>query len=77
MNQPMHKNSGVRLTGDQWTKLNALAQSLGTTRNRVFGLLIDTAEVQSKPVVSVALAKNSAEKRDRDTSPVTVSGKTV
>ena len=70
------RNTGVRLTLDQLEKADRLAQSLGTTRNRLFGLLIDTAEVQSKPVVSVGL-KNSAQKRNRDNSPVTVSGKTV
>ena len=71
------RNTGVRLTLDQLEKAERLAQSLGTTRNRLFGLLIDTAEVQSRPAVSVALAKNSAQKRSRDTLPVTASGQTV
>ena len=71
------RNTGVRLTLDQLEKADRLAQSLGTTRNRLFGLLIDTAEVQSKPVVSVGLAKNSAQKRNRSENGAAVSGQTV
>ena len=53
------RNTGVRLTLDQLEKADRLAQSLGTTRNRLFGLLIDTATVESRPAVSVGLAKNN------------------
>ncbi len=58
MNQPMHKNSGVRLTTDQWTKLDALAKSLHTSRNRVFGILLEAADI-TPPVTNVKLQKNS------------------
>jgi hypothetical protein len=51
-------NTGVRLNGAQRAKLDRLAQSLNTSRNRVFGMLLDAAEVQA-PVAKVELRKNS------------------
>jgi hypothetical protein len=51
-------NTGVRLNEAQRAKLDRLAQSLNTSRNRVFGMLLDAAEVQA-PVAKVELRKNS------------------
>lgn len=51
-------NTGVRLTGPQRDKLERLAESLNTSRNRIFGLLIDAAEVQSMPALSVGVQKS-------------------
>ena len=51
-------NTGVRLNEAQRAKLDRLAQSLNTSRNRVFGMLLDAAEVQA-PVARVELQKNS------------------
>jgi hypothetical protein len=51
-------NTGVRMTGAQRAKLDQLAQSLNTSRNRVFGMLLDAAEVKA-PVAKVELEKNS------------------
>jgi hypothetical protein len=51
-------NTGVRMTGAQRAKLDQLAQSLNTSRNRVFGMLLDAAEVKA-PVAKVELRKNS------------------
>jgi hypothetical protein len=58
MEDRMFVNTGVRMTGAQRAKLDRLAQSLNTSRNRVFGMLLDAAEVQA-PVARVELQKNS------------------
>jgi hypothetical protein len=65
------RNTGVRLTLDQLEKADRLAQSLGTTRNRLFGMLIDTAEVQSKPVVSVGLKNNRRDAQNLTETSIT------
>lgn len=52
------KNTGVRLTEAQFAKAARLAQSLGMTRNRLFGMLVDAAEVESQPAISVGLKNN-------------------
>ena len=56
--EKLNVNTGVRLTLAQAAKLEQLATSLRISRNRVFGALIDSAEVESKPVVSVGLKNN-------------------
>jgi hypothetical protein len=58
MEDRMFVNTGVRMTGAQRAKLDRLAQSLNTSRNRVFGMLLDAAEVKA-PVARVELQKNS------------------
>jgi|688.fasta_scaffold281735_3 hypothetical protein len=58
MEDRMFVNTGVRMTGTQRAKLDQLAQSLNTSRNRVFGMLLDAAEVKA-PVARVELQKNS------------------
>jgi hypothetical protein len=58
MEDRMFVNTGVRMTGAQRAKLDQLAQSLNTSRNRVFGMLLDAAEVQA-PTARVELQKNS------------------
>ena len=68
------RNTGVRLTLDQLEKAERLAQSLGTTRNRLFGMLIDTAEVQSKPVVSVGLKNNRCDAQELNRQSITTVG---
>ena len=50
-------NTGLRMTESQIAKADQMARSLGTTRNRLFGMLIDRAEFQA-PVLSVGLEKN-------------------
>jgi hypothetical protein len=62
----MFVNTGVRMTGAQRAKLDRLAQSLNTSRNRVFGMLLDAAEVQA-PTARVELQKNNR----RDASDLT------
>ena len=57
MEDRMFVNTGVRMTGAQRAKLDQLAQSLNTSRNRVFGMLLDAAEVKA-PVAKVELEKN-------------------
>lgn len=51
--------TGVRISRIQANKLEALAQSLQMTKNQVWGLLIDSAEIESRPVVNVSLKSNS------------------
>ena len=58
MEERLFVNTGVRMTGAQRAKLDQLAQSLNTSRNRVFGMLLDAAVVQA-PMAKVELRKNS------------------
>lgn len=48
-------NTGVRLTPRQVQKLEQMAVQLRTSKNRLVGLLIDSAEVANLPLVSVDL----------------------
>ena len=59
MNDTQMCNTGVRLTKRQFAKADRLATSLQVSRNRLIGMLIDSAEVESKPVLSVGLQKNN------------------
>jgi hypothetical protein len=58
MKQPLFVNTGIRLSGQQFAKLDNLAQSLNTSRNRAIGWLLDNAVVQA-PTARVELQKNS------------------
>lgn len=51
-------NTGIRLTPSQYARVAALAKALGVKRNHVFGVLIDSAEVKTRPVVNVQLETN-------------------
>lgn len=51
--------TGVRLPREQFEKLNRMAASLNVSRNKVVGMLVEAAEVQSKPAVSVNLKKEN------------------
>ena len=55
MDERMARNTSVRLREGQRNKLDLLSRKLNTSRNRVFGLLIDAAEIQSQPAVSVEM----------------------
>lgn len=57
--EKLHATTSVRLTTQQVEKLEQLANALRVSRNRIFGLLIDSAEIQAQPSVSVGLEKNS------------------
>jgi hypothetical protein len=58
-------NTGVRLTEAQAAKLDLLAANLQISRNRVFGVLLDSAEVQTVPSVSVKLGKKTSRATER------------
>lgn len=45
--------SGFRLTDGQFAKLDAMAASVGTTRNNLLGLLVDNAKLQPVEKVEV------------------------
>ena len=51
--------TSVRLTREQMKKMSHMAHSLGVSRNRLFGVLIDSAQVEGRPSVIVNLATNS------------------
>lgn len=51
-------NTGVRITSSQAAKLEALATSLRMTRNQVWGMLVDSAQIESQPKVNVLLKEN-------------------
>jgi hypothetical protein len=53
-------NTGLRLPRAQFAKLNDMAKTLNVSRNKMVALLIDGAEVESKPVLSVGLGKNAS-----------------
>ncbi len=57
MKQPLFVNTGIRLSGQQFAKLDNLAQSLNTSRNRAIGWLLDNAVVQA-PTATIG-QKNS------------------
>lgn len=59
MIERMTRSTGVRLTPSQAAKLERLACDLRTSKNRLMGLLIDTAAVETLPSVSVGLEKNN------------------
>jgi len=68
-------NTGLRLTTLQLEKADRLAASLGMSRNKTIGLLIEAAEVQTKPTVLVGEMKNSSDsaKFSQDASAITAS----
>lgn len=57
--ETMSVNTGVRITPSQAQKLAQLAKNMRMPKNRLMGLLIDAAEVQSVPSASVRLEKNN------------------
>ena len=50
-------NTGLRLPRPQFEKLNQMAATLNVSRNKMVALLVDAAEVQSEPAVSVGTVK--------------------
>lgn len=59
MIERMTVNTGVRLTPTQAAKLERLATDMRMPKNRLMGLLIESAEAQTLPSVSVGLGKNN------------------
>lgn len=59
MIERMTINTGVRLTPTQAAKLERLATDMRMPKNRLMGLLIESAEAQTLPSVSVGLEKNN------------------
>lgn len=51
-------NTGIRLTESQFEKLDRMAGALRTNRNRVIGMLVDAAQVEQTPAVSVKMNNN-------------------
>lgn len=47
--------TGFRLSNEQLSRAQKLAQQLGVSRNKLIGLLIDTAEIKAQPVIEVSL----------------------
>jgi hypothetical protein len=70
MEERLFVNTGVRMTGAQRAKLDQLAQSLNTSRNRVFGMLLDAAEVQA-PSARVELKNNRRDAQEFDGQSIT------
>jgi hypothetical protein len=60
----MSVNTGIRLTPTHVKKLDRLATDMRTTRNRLLGMLIDSAEVESKPVLSVGEKNNRCDAQE-------------
>lgn len=48
-------NSGVRLTEQQFSRWKQIAKSLGVSKNRALAILIESAEIESRPSVAVGL----------------------
>ena len=53
--------TGFRLSNEQLSRAQKLAQQLGMSRNRLIGLLIDQAEIKVQPVVEVSLKSKSVD----------------
>ncbi len=47
--------TGVRLSKQNVDRAQCLAHQLGVSRNKLFGLLIENAEVKSQPVINVSI----------------------
>ncbi len=52
--------TGLRLSQHQAERAGALASQLGISRNRLFGLLIESANIESQPIVGVGLKNNKS-----------------
>lgn len=57
-------NTGLRLPRPEFEKLNTMAKTLNVSRNKMVALLINGAEIESKPVLSVGLPKDSCKGSD-------------
>lgn len=66
----MH-NTGVRLSHSQFSKAETLARQLGISRNKLFGVLIDNATIQSRMVRTVGA---NVAVNEKSTSVTVVSG---
>lgn len=51
--------TGVRLSKERFDKLNRLAESLNVSRNKMMALLIDGAELEQNPVLTVGVPKTN------------------
>lgn len=47
------KGTGISLSPERMTRLTDLAKELGVSRNETIGLLIEAAQVKSRPAVNV------------------------
>lgn len=47
--------TGFRLSDEHLDRAQKLAKQLGVSRNRLVGLLIENAEVESHPVINVSI----------------------
>lgn len=52
-------STGMRLPRPHFEKLNRMAAALNVSRNKMVALLIDGAEIEQEPVLSVGLGKNN------------------
>lgn len=52
--------TGFRLSNEQLNRAQKLAQQLGVSRNKLIGLLIDTAEIKAQPVIEVSLKNDKS-----------------
>lgn len=60
MDDELYVSTGLRIKAGQLRRADQLAKTLNITRNRLFGVLIDTAAVQTLPSVSlIGLEKNN------------------
>jgi len=70
----MSINTGVRITPSQAAKLDRLAENMRMPKNRLMGMLIDAAEVQAAPIVSVGLKKNRRDAQNLTGQSITAVG---
>ena len=66
-------NTGLRLPKPQFEKLNQMAATLNVSRNKMVAILVDAAEVQSEPAVSVGTVKANG----RSASPTTANASAI
>lgn len=59
-----HRVTSIRLTNEQFAKVDEMAEALGTNRNQLMGLLVDHAQLSEvkvvRPVATLAVNSNSA-----------------
>jgi hypothetical protein len=54
------ESTGVSLSAARMAKLNALALALGVSRNETVGLLVEVAQVVSRPAVNVVFTEQDS-----------------
>ena len=59
-----YQHIGIRLRKSQYEKTKALASALGVSRNKLWGMLVDAARIETRPSVAAVFHPESAPEED-------------